>query len=255
LSLADLRRYLHAAYIDLRLFLSGKSEKGLPPLRLRDVGQGDFRAIGESLAAMLVRHGLRASHRVLDIGSGVGRVAIPLTKVLTGGSYDGLDIVPSWVRWCRRNITPSHPRFRFTLANVFNSHYNRRGVPPASFRFPYDDAAFDFAFATSLFTHLGVDDARHYLREVHRVLRPGGRLVATFFLLGSEKTRALEFRVNRGSHRLLDEADPDWGIAFDESFLDELFPPSQWRDRLVETGGWRGGTGDQWQDVVRAVRL
>src|SRR5437016_13672840 len=54
--------YLAAAHIDLRLWLTGKADRELPPLRMRFVGMGDFRAIGEELAALLARvGGLRRS--------------------------------------------------------------------------------------------------------------------------------------------------------------------------------------------------
>lgn len=242
--------YLHAAYIDLRLFLTGKREKDLPPLRLRDVGGGDFRKIGEDLAALLVRHGLKPEHRVLDIGCGVGRVALPLTRHITTGTYDGFDIVKRWIRWCRRHITPAHPNFRFTHANVYNSHYNRRGVPASQFRFPYEDASFDFVFATSVFTHLGPAAARNYLRESHRVLRPGGTFLGTFFLIDDDLTNpALDFKVDRGDHRLLSEKDPDWAVAFDFRVLSDLLP-----NCTIEKGAWRNQGGEQFQDVVVAVR-
>ena len=237
--------YLHAAYIDLRLWLTGKAEKDLPPLRLRDVGGGDFRKIGEDLAALLIRHGLKQEHRVLDIGCGVGRVALPLTRYLTSGTYDGFDIVKRWIRWCRRKITSKHPNFRFMHANVYNSHYNRRGIAESQFRFPYPDAAFDFAFATSVFTHLDPEAARNYLREAQRVLRPNGTLLATFFIIDEDLDQpALDFKVDRGDHRLLSESDPDWAIAFNPSIFDG-FPPY-----TIEKGAWRNQGGEQFQDVV-----
>ena len=253
MNLPELRKYLHAAYIDLRLFLTGKSDPELPPLRLRDVGGGDFRAIGEALAAMLVRHGLRPEHRVLDIGSGVGRVALPLTRHLTAGRYDGVDVVARWVRWCVRNITPRHPNFRFTHANVYNSHYNRGGVTAARYRLPFDDGTFDFAFATSVFTHLDPESARNYTREAHRVLRPGGILVATFFLWDDSIVNpALAFPVDRGTHRLLSATDPDWGIAFRDEALEDLLSREAWTVDTIERGRWRGGTGTEFQDVIVA---
>ena len=45
--------------------------------------------------------GLKPEHRVLDIGSGIGRVAIPLTEYLNEkGSYEGFDVVELGVNWC-----------------------------------------------------------------------------------------------------------------------------------------------------------
>src|SRR5206468_983780 len=99
-----------------------------------------------------------------------------------GGSYDGLEVAADGVRWCADTITPVLPHFRFHHADVYNSVYNpsaRRR--PRAYRFPFADATFDFAFLTSVFTHLLPHDAAHYLSELARVLRPGGRLFATFF--------------------------------------------------------------------------
>jgi SAM-dependent methyltransferase len=39
---------------------------------------------------------------------------------------------------------------------------------------PFADDAFDFAFSVQMFEHLHRDDALDHLREVRRVLRPGG---------------------------------------------------------------------------------
>ncbi|MEA2488526.1 MAG: hypothetical protein QOH21_318 [Acidobacteriota bacterium] len=262
MTLEEVRRYLHAAYIDLRLFATGKRERDLPPLRLRDVGQGDFRRIGDELAALLVRAGrLQPEHLVLDIGCGVGRVAIPLTRILSReGSYDGFDIVKRWIRWCRRNITPRYPNFRFAHADIYNSHYNRSGVPAVRFRFPYVDGSFDFAFATSVFTHLDVEAMRHYLAEAQRVLRPGGTLLATFFLLDDDvKSRlgtdtALDFKIDRGAYRLVDEDDPDWAIAIERDLLTDLLPPAGWHEPQIEHGFWRHRGGMSFQDVVVVAR-
>ena len=162
-------------------------------MRLRFVGAGDFRAVGEEMVKLLTSvGGLQADDRVLYIGCGAGRVALPLTRLLTS-TYEGFDVVKAAIRWCQRHITAHHPRFRFRHANLYNSFYNRRGVDAAHFRFPYDDASFDFAFATSVFTHLDVDSTRNYLDEAHRVLRPGGRLLATFFVLGAGHVPGFEF--------------------------------------------------------------
>ncbi len=247
--------YLRAAYIDLRLFATGKGDPELPPMRLRFVGMGDFRGVGESLVKLLIETGgLRPTDRVLDIGCGIGRVAIPLTKFLQS-TYDGFDVVEAAVRWCRRRIGARHPNFRFQHANLYNSFYNRRGVPASRYRFPYADASFDFAFATSVFTHLDVESARRYLTEAYRVLRPGGRLLATFFLLDSGPAPSLDFIDRHEHYALIDANTPDAAIAFPERMIHELMPESQWRIGIVY-GGWAGRqNAPTFQDTVVAERM
>src|SRR5436190_20773342 len=99
---------------------------------------------------------LEASHRVLDVGCGCGRMAIPLTRYLDAtGSYEGFDIAATAIDYCRRQITPRHPNFRFKVADIHNGTYNPAGrTSAANFAFPYEQGEFDFAFATSVFTHL-----------------------------------------------------------------------------------------------------
>ena len=41
----------------------------------------------------------------------------------------------------------------------------------------------DVAFLTSVFTHMLPEDVEHYLDELARVLKPGGRTLITWFLL------------------------------------------------------------------------
>ncbi len=166
----------------------------VPPRALSFVGGGDFEQTGrEFLGHFAELGGLRPDDDVLDVGCGIGRMAIPLTESLRGGSYAGFDVGREMVRWCSRHITPLHPEFEFTWAPVYNSKYNPFGdLSAAEFRFPYPDASFDFAFATSLFTHLVHDEALHYLEETARVLRPGGTCFLTFFLLSAEAEREME---------------------------------------------------------------
>src|SRR3954470_20703716 len=63
-----------------------------PPPELRFVGDGDFRAIGAEFLGLFARlGGLRPGDAVIDIGCGIGRMALPLTQYLDPASarYDG----------------------------------------------------------------------------------------------------------------------------------------------------------------------
>jgi SAM-dependent methyltransferase len=149
-------------------------------------GNGDYIKAGDLFLSYFIElGGLRTHHRVLDVGSGQGRMARPLTGYLgPDGSYEGLEIVKAGVDWCRERITSRHPRFRFTHADVWNGRYNPRGrFQSREYRFPYPDADFDFAILTSVFTHLRPHEVEHYIRELARVMKPGGRVFGTWYLL------------------------------------------------------------------------
>jgi SAM-dependent methyltransferase len=133
--------------------------------------------------------GLRPDEQVLDIGCGPGRVAAYLTRYLdpASGSYQGFDVMPKAINWAQKQITTRHPNFRFQLAELRNDEYSPNATGDAStYRFPYGDGKFDLAFAISLYTHMLPFHTANYLHETARVLRPGCRALATFFLLNPE---------------------------------------------------------------------
>ena len=43
------------------------------------------------------------------------------------GRYEGIDVVPRGIEWCRQAITPRYPNFRFQVADLYNRHYNPAG--------------------------------------------------------------------------------------------------------------------------------
>ena len=195
----------------------------LPPRHLAFVGAGDYEATGQQFLGFFRElGGLDSDDRVLDLGCGVGRMAMPLTGYLEGGSYAGFDVGRGMVRWCQRNISSRWPNFEFAWAPVHNGKYNPFGdVAAAEFRFPYEDASFDFAFATSLFTHLLREETRHYLAETARVLKPGATCLLTFFLLTPDAERAIErgeamldFAHPIPGGRTADPAQPEAATAF-----------------------------------------
>lgn len=237
----------------------------LPPRRWRGrVGKGEFRAVGTEIFG-LVRDlgGLAPDARLLDLGCGAGRLVEPLRRYLgLRGSYEGLDIVPEFVAWNRRWVTPVDPRFRFRRAAVRNDAYHPSGEPAESYTFPYRDGEFDLVVASSLFTHLLAPAARRYLVECARVLRPGGRLVATFFLLDDEVLARMAahrtdvvFPWTVPYGRIADPAQPEFAVAYEawavEGALAEagLRLASGWR-----RGQWSGVEGTTYQDLVVADR-
>ncbi len=236
-----------------------------PPRHLAFVGGGDFEQTGRQfLGYFRELGGLQGGDRVLDIGSGIGRMAMPLTGYLDRGSYAGFDVGRGMVRWCSRTITPRWPNFEFAWAPVYNGKYNPFGnVSGAEFRFPYGDAEFDFAFATSLFTHLLPGEASHYLSETARVLKPGGSCLLTFFLLTPEAEAEIEagrsmldfsHRIEGG--RTTDPAQPEEAIAFPTDEIRSLLDAAGLRIREPIHHGLWANTPDglTLQDIVVAER-
>ena len=100
--------------------------------------------------------------RILDVGCGTGANLLMLSKY---GEAEGVDISEDALAFCRER----------GLDKV------RLG---AGEKLPYDDATFDLVTALDVVEHM--DDDLAGLREMRRVLRPGGRVllfVPTFMFL------------------------------------------------------------------------
>lgn len=238
----------------------------LPPKSLRLLnGHREFRQMGKSIAGSIVAEtGMAAGDRVLDAGCGSGRVAVPLIEVLgPDGTYDGFDVVPEAIAWCDRNITSRHPNFRFQLADIYSDHYHRKGRSAAEdYVFPYADASFDVVFLTSIFTHLGAAPTENYLRECERVLAPGGRLYASFFLYDDYAEEAASrgeseyaFVPAEDGSLTANPRDPGAAAAHRESTVRAILGDAGLE---IETeplrGNWNGRETNRRQDIVLAVK-
>lgn len=123
---------------------------------------------------------VKEGDRILDLGCGIGRIAIPLTRMDV--SYDGIDIVPACIRFCRRTFRP-WTHFVFRVLHVRNRKYRKIALrSPRAVRLPYPNQTFDCAIAISVFTHIGDPIARdRYISELARVLRDNGQAFVTWF--------------------------------------------------------------------------
>lgn len=254
-------RYLRLFALDIVDVILRRRPPLVPPRReVWKIGGHDFIELGEHLSS-IARDlgGLQPHERLLDIGSGVGRLAVGLTGYLTPGEYAGFDVDRPGIAWCRRTIEPRFPNFRFTRVDVRNRHYNPKGaIAPESFVFPYATESMDVVFASSLFTHLTPAVADHYLGETRRVLKQGGRLVASFFLINEHSRQYLDrteprFIIVDRLHAVQDPENVERAIAFDEQAVIEALDRHGMSAMEIRHGGWAYREGAMsFQDFVLA---
>jgi SAM-dependent methyltransferase len=264
--LARAQTSLRLRALDARDRLTGRVDPLVPPRRRQFVGEGDFAATGdEFLAYFRDLAALTPGDRVLDVGCGIGRMARPLAGFLdpSGGSYEGFDVDRDGIGWARRAYARRHTNFRFRIADLFNRRYHPGGAHRAAeYRFPYDDGDFDLVIATSVFTHLLEEEADHYLAESARVLAPGGRLFATFFVLDefsrrgiAEGRTGLAFLDPEEHVAVLSEDLPEEAVAYDAGWIAERLAAHGLAQRTARPGTWSGRPGGlSFQDIVVAWR-
>lgn len=236
----------------------------VPPEWSIFIGSGDFVGIGQLVMKRLVDEGgLQPHHRVLDVGCGMGRAALPLTTFLdpaTGGRYDGFDIVKTGVDWCQHKYQ-QFANFHFLHADIYNFHYNPQGRYQASvYRFPYPDNTFDMVFLNSVFTHMLPADVENYLAELARVLKPGGVSSITYFLMVPD---ALEGMKTGQAHKDLvmkpsgqaywtsAADDPEEATGYPEEYVEALYQKNGMAIEKILYGHWCGRKQFyEFQDVV-----
>ncbi len=101
---------------------------------------------------------IRPGERVLDLGCGAGRFVAALREA--GADPVGVEIAEAALERARRNV----PEGDFRLLEADGS-------------VPLEHGSVDLVWCSEVLEH--VADASHLLLEARRVLRPGGRLLAT----------------------------------------------------------------------------
>ncbi len=121
---------------------------------------GECTVAGEILTDMInICQGLHPQQmKVLEIGCGAGRVTRALARLF--GEVHAVDVSAEMIKQARRN-----------LAGFANVHlYLNNGMDLS----PLPPIEFDFAFSSIVFQHIpSYEVIESYVREVHRLLRPG----------------------------------------------------------------------------------
>jgi ubiquinone/menaquinone biosynthesis C-methylase UbiE len=244
--------------------LMGHRHPLIPPQRYNYINIGDNEHISKEFLKLFIEKGrLKPSDRVLEVGSGFGRMAIPLTDFLDKeGHYNGLEIIKDGVNWCTSKFTSKYSNFEFQHIDVYNERYNPNGLFKASeYKFPFTDESFDFVFLTSVFTHMFEEDVKNYLSEINRVLKKDGTCFITYFILDSIAVEQINNGLGSFSfkHQLKncymeDLERPEYAIAYKEYYIRKLYEKSGLK--IIEPiyfGNWNGRKDYlSFQDIIIA---
>jgi ubiquinone/menaquinone biosynthesis C-methylase UbiE len=99
---------------------------------------------------------------ILDFGCGWGRITRFFLKDLDPPAIWGVDCLSSIIEICKQT-------------NKWCNFSTVETLPPTAF----PDEMFDLIYSYSVFSHLSEDAHRQWLRDFHRILRPGGLLIVT----------------------------------------------------------------------------
>jgi ubiquinone/menaquinone biosynthesis C-methylase UbiE len=108
---------------------------------------GRWRAIAEDIAA---HYGLKAGHKILDIGCGKAFLLYELTQVVPGIEVAGLDIS------------------QYAIDHAKTEVKDRLQVGSCT-HLPWEDKTFDFVYSINTFHNLSIEDLERAVREMERV--------------------------------------------------------------------------------------
>jgi ubiquinone/menaquinone biosynthesis C-methylase UbiE len=112
-------------------------------------------------ARILRDHGLAPDHDVLEVGSGPGYISELLLREIPDGTLTCLELEEHLMEHARGHLAGAGSRLTLVDGSVLDA--------------PLPDASFDLAYARLVVQH--VPGPEKALAEMHRMLRPGGRVV------------------------------------------------------------------------------
>ena len=142
---------------------------------LAGTGATEIHPLGRAATAALIEKlQLRPGLRVLDVGCGTGGTMARLAQYNLA-RIDGVDVTPAMLRVARKRIRLAGLGKRSGVSLV------EPGGP-----LPFADSAYDRVYTESVLGFQDAGGAKALLKEIYRVLKPGGRYVANEAIWRSE---------------------------------------------------------------------
>ena len=134
---------------------------------------------------------LKTGESVLDVGCGTGTLAIAAKRrVGPTGNVHGIDASPEMIARATRKAKKAGAdvTFRTTIVEEL----------------PFPDRQFDAVLSTLMLHHLPRPTREQCAREIHRVLKPGGRVLAVDFGAPAGHRKGIIGHLHRRGHVALD---------------------------------------------------
>jgi len=113
----------------------------------------------------MAKRGVSDGKRALDIGCGTGSLAIACAR--RGAQVTGIDISPHMLDIARRKVEQAELADSITLLQMSAIELDER----------FEPRSFDTIMSSLTFSELSDDEQRFVLRQCHRLLKDGGRLI------------------------------------------------------------------------------
>ena len=157
---------------------------GLYDLTVWLMTRGRERAFREGMLDLVV---LKPGDSVLDVGCGTGSLVIEAKRdVGPGGEVFGIDASPEMLARAERKARKAGVEIGF------------RNAPAQALPFP--DARFDTVLSTIMLHHLPSKGREECLREMRRVLKPGGQALVVEFMAAAGGRRNHRRHFHRHGH-------------------------------------------------------
>ena len=166
--------FWHSEHIHWGLFKSGEYptlRKKAKPSSWRDGRANLTRGLERMIEAVVTPAGITKDHHVVDAGCGLGGTALYLART-RGCEVTGVNVSNVQLEIARQKAKDAglESRVGFKYGNC-------------SVHLPFDDASVDVVVNLESACHYS--DRAQFLHEIHRILRPGGRIAASDWLVSA----------------------------------------------------------------------